>query len=74
METSNVKHRFATGCYFTIHADDPTKVNATLYIKWYAWPLLLWKRVHETYNIKWFMYPKVIAVITKVTFTKLIGK
>ncbi|KIV34462.1 hypothetical protein TR09_17395 [Vibrio parahaemolyticus] len=70
MESSNVKHRFATGCYFTIQANN----HAILHIKWYAWPFLLWKRVHETYDIKWFMYPKVIAVITKVTFTKLIGK
>ncbi len=52
MQSSNIKYRFATGCYFTIQADDPTKVNATLHIKWYAYPLLLWKKVYETSLLK----------------------
>lgn len=32
-------------------------------VRWWAWPILLWRAFHDQYAPRWWQYPLVLAII-----------
>jgi hypothetical protein len=69
------KQRLAFGCYYTL---EPGKrfpdIKVALHIKWYGWPVLMWKKAHELRQLKWHQYPYLFWLIGKHTLLKWMGR
>lgn len=53
------------GVYYTARPANGMSVSIQLTVRWYGYPLLAWKKVHEDYTFSWQAYPLMLLLIVK---------
>jgi hypothetical protein len=65
------KQKLMFGCYYTMKSKG-LSIELKTDIKWYAWPVLMWRIAHRDYDMKWYKYPRLIWIIIKQTVKKTV--